>query len=116
MARPQRDPHGLIDPGASCQPVGPRQGPDYQNLHRNKPAMTLNLKDPKGLEVFRRLATKADVAVENLRAASIGSNRAAVMNTRQIRCKFGRRKVCRVISGGQFRRTGNKLVPTPLVV
>jgi hypothetical protein len=38
----------LDRPGASCQPVGPRQGPDYQNLHRNKPAMTLNLKDPKG--------------------------------------------------------------------
>ncbi len=29
--------------------------------------MTLNLKDPKGLEVFRRLAEKADVVVENFR-------------------------------------------------
>jgi crotonobetainyl-CoA:carnitine CoA-transferase CaiB-like acyl-CoA transferase len=29
--------------------------------------MTLNLKDPKGLEVFLRLAAKADVVVENFR-------------------------------------------------
>ncbi len=46
---------------------GPRQGGDFQNLHRNKRAMTLNLKDPKGLEVFKRLAAKADVVVENFR-------------------------------------------------
>ena len=51
----------------SEQPGGPRHGPDFQNLHRNKRAMTLNLKDPKGLEVFRRLAAKADVVVENFR-------------------------------------------------
>ena len=29
--------------------------------------MTLNLKDPKGLEVFKRLVRKADVIVENFR-------------------------------------------------
>ncbi len=51
----------------SEQPGGPREGPDFQNLHRNKRAMTLNLKDPKGLEVFKRLAAKADVIVENFR-------------------------------------------------
>lgn len=51
----------------SEQPGGPRHGPDFQNLHRNKRAMTLNLKDPKGLEVFRRLVAKADVIVENFR-------------------------------------------------
>jgi formyl-CoA transferase len=49
------------------QPGGPRHGADFQNLHRNKRAMTLNLKDPKGLEVFKRLAAKADVIVENFR-------------------------------------------------
>ena len=46
---------------------GPRRGFDFQNLHRNKRAMTLNLKDPKGREVFMRLAEKADVVVENYR-------------------------------------------------
>jgi formyl-CoA transferase len=51
----------------SEQPGGPRHGPDFQNLHRNKRAMTLNLKDPRGLDVFKRLAAKADVVVENFR-------------------------------------------------
>src|SRR6201989_2478397 len=46
---------------------GPRQGSDFQNLHRNKRAMSLNLKDPKGLDVFMRLVKKADVVVENFR-------------------------------------------------
>jgi formyl-CoA transferase len=36
-------------------------------LHRNKRAMTLNLKDERGLAVFKRLAAKADVVVENFR-------------------------------------------------
>ena len=46
---------------------GPRQGSDFQNLHRNKRAMALNLKKPEGLEVFRRLVKRADVIVENFR-------------------------------------------------
>jgi len=46
---------------------GPRNGPDFQNLHRNKRSMTLNLKLPEGREVFTRLARRADVVVENYR-------------------------------------------------
>ena len=57
----------LMEDAGGEQPGGPRHGSDFQNLHRNKRAMTLNLKDPKGLEVFRRLAQKADVVVENFR-------------------------------------------------
>jgi crotonobetainyl-CoA:carnitine CoA-transferase CaiB-like acyl-CoA transferase len=57
----------LIEDGGGEQPGGPRQGSDFQNLHRNKRAMTLNLKSPGGLEVFLRLAAKADVVVENFR-------------------------------------------------
>ncbi|MEW6643744.1 MAG: CoA transferase [Pseudomonadota bacterium] len=49
------------------QPGGPRHGADFQNLHRNKRAMTLNLKDPRGRDTFLRLAAKADVVVENYR-------------------------------------------------
>ena len=45
----------LLEDAGGEQPGGPRQGSDFQNLHRNKRAMTLNLKDPKGLEVFKRL-------------------------------------------------------------
>jgi formyl-CoA transferase len=46
---------------------GPREGPDFQNLHRNKRSITLNLKEPAGLAVFRRLVERADVVVENFR-------------------------------------------------
>ncbi|HVL34358.1 MAG TPA: CoA transferase [Burkholderiales bacterium] len=46
---------------------GPRHGPDMQNLHRNKRAMTLNLKLAEAREVFARLAKSADVVVENYR-------------------------------------------------
>jgi formyl-CoA transferase len=46
---------------------GPRHGPDFQNLHRNKRSMTLNLKEKAGLAVLRRMAETADVVVENFR-------------------------------------------------
>ncbi len=46
---------------------GPRHGPDMQNLHRNKRAMTLNLKRPEAREVLVRLVKTADVLVENYR-------------------------------------------------
>jgi crotonobetainyl-CoA:carnitine CoA-transferase CaiB-like acyl-CoA transferase len=44
-----------------------RHEPDFQNLHRNKRSMTLNLKDPEGVAVLRRLIERADVVVENYR-------------------------------------------------
>ena len=40
---------------------------DFQNLHRNKRSLTLNLKDPDGLALFKRLVEGADVVVENFR-------------------------------------------------
>ena len=47
--------------------LGERQGSDFQNLHRNKRSLTLNLKDPRGIEVLKRLARTADIVVENFR-------------------------------------------------
>lgn len=46
---------------------GPRAGSDFQNLHRNKRSITLNLKSKGGKEIFLALAKKADVIVENYR-------------------------------------------------
>jgi crotonobetainyl-CoA:carnitine CoA-transferase CaiB-like acyl-CoA transferase len=57
----------LLEDAGGEQLGGPRHGADFQNLHRNKRAISLNLKDPKGLEVFNRLVAKADVVVENFR-------------------------------------------------
>jgi formyl-CoA transferase len=44
-----------------------RDGFDFQNLHRNKRSITLDLKSPRGVEVLKRLVAKADVLVENYR-------------------------------------------------
>lgn len=46
---------------------GSRHGSDFQNLHRNKRSLTLNLKDEAGRELFYELVRKADVVVENYR-------------------------------------------------
>lgn len=48
--------------------AGRRHGFDFQNLHRNKRAITLNLKTTEGHAAFMRLAEKADVILENMRA------------------------------------------------
>ena len=42
-------------------------GFDFLNLHRNKRAMTLDLKQPEGVAVLKRLVARADVVVENFR-------------------------------------------------
>ena len=44
-----------------------RNTADWQNLQRNRRSLTLNLKDPRGMELFRKLAATADVVVENFR-------------------------------------------------
>jgi len=46
---------------------GPRHGPDFLNLHRNKRSMTLDLKASAGREIFLELCSGADVVVENYR-------------------------------------------------
>jgi len=46
---------------------GNRHGFDFQNLHRNKRSMTLNLRDADGVAVFKRLVKDTDIVVENYR-------------------------------------------------
>ncbi len=70
----------LADWGADCIKIelppsanikdgisGDRNSSDFQNLHRNKRSMTLNLKTEIGREIFYKLTSKADVIVENYR-------------------------------------------------
>lgn len=54
-------------PVDTAQFGGPRSGPDFQNLHRNKRSLTLDLKNEAGLAAFRKLADTADIIVENFR-------------------------------------------------
>ena len=53
------------EPGGGL--IGRRHGSDFQNLHRNKRAITLNLKSPDGVALLKKLIEKADVVVENFR-------------------------------------------------
>ena len=54
-------------PSGGEEITGNRHGFDFQNLHRNKRSIQLNLKAPEGHEAFMRLARSADVVVENMR-------------------------------------------------
>ena len=47
---------------------GKRHGFDFQNLHRNKRSMTLNLKSAEGKAIFMAMAKEAVVIVENYRS------------------------------------------------
>ncbi len=44
-----------------------RHSPDFQNLHRNKRSITLDLKQPDGIAILKKLIAGADVVVENYR-------------------------------------------------
>ena len=55
-------------PGRADQMGPERHDPDFQNLHRGKRAMTLNLKSEQGKEIFFQMLDGADVVVENMRA------------------------------------------------
>jgi len=44
-----------------------RHNSDFQNLHRNKRSLVLNLKDSRGVAILKKLVMRADVLVENYR-------------------------------------------------
>lgn len=46
---------------------GPRHGSDFQNLHRNKRCIALDLKSPEGVGILKQLVERSDVLVENFR-------------------------------------------------
>jgi formyl-CoA transferase len=54
-------------PVAEEDDTGSRHRADFQNLHRNKRSLTLNLKSAEGIEILRKLVRGADVLVENYR-------------------------------------------------
>src|SRR6201986_2318134 len=59
----------IEQPGEATDATGSRRdGPDFQNLHRNKRSMTINLKSPEGHAIFMKMAEKADVIVENYKS------------------------------------------------
>ena len=68
---------------------GPRDDSDFQNVHRNKRGMTLNLKSPEGVAILKKLVLRADILVENYRPdvkqrLGIGYETLAAINPRLI--------------------------------
>lgn len=49
--------------------TGARDGSDFQNLHRNKRSLALNLKAPEGREVLFKMVRESDILLENYRPA-----------------------------------------------
>src|ERR1700680_4671991 len=47
--------------------LGGQEGSDYQYTHRNKRSITLNLKEPEGIDALKKLVATADVLLENFR-------------------------------------------------
>ncbi|WP_375173655.1 CaiB/BaiF CoA transferase family protein [Pseudooceanicola sp.] len=56
-----------IEPPEDTAGYGNRDSSDFQNLHRNKRSLTLDLKTPEGQEILGKLVDRADVLVENFR-------------------------------------------------
>ena len=76
-------------PGTTEVFGGSRDAPDFQNLHRNKRTMQLDLKSPAGREAFLKLVARADVLVENMRVGvkhrlKIGFDDLAPVNPRLV--------------------------------
>ena len=64
---PPTGPNNPNSPSSKESLGGDRDGFDFQNLHRNKRSLTLNLKMAEAREIFYRLVEQADVVVENYR-------------------------------------------------
>jgi crotonobetainyl-CoA:carnitine CoA-transferase CaiB-like acyl-CoA transferase len=59
----------MIEGGEGSELTGYRDGSDFQNLHRGKKSLTLDLKREEGRAIFYRLVESADVLFENYRPA-----------------------------------------------
>lgn len=57
----------MIEGGQASDLMGVRDGSDFQNLHRGKRSLSLDLKTDEGRRIFYRLVAEADVVFENFR-------------------------------------------------
>ncbi len=61
------EPPGQGDDMRTWPPFISGQGSYFMTVNRNKRSMTLNARDPRGVEILRRLISSADVLYENFR-------------------------------------------------
>ncbi|BDG59468.1 CaiB/BaiF CoA transferase family protein [Caldinitratiruptor microaerophilus] len=62
---------GTGDPGRNMGPFAGGESLRFPSLNRNKKGITLDLRHPRGAELFRRLCATADVLVENFRPGTL---------------------------------------------
>jgi len=77
------------------EPYGPYPGESayYLSANRNKRSITVNLKDPMGVDIVRQLAAKSDVLVENFRTGvldemGLGYEQLRSVNPRLVYCSI----------------------------
>jgi len=63
------DPRRMMPPFAEKD--GHKKGAGFMGYNRNKKSLALNIHDPEGKDIFRKLCATADVVVENLRPGSM---------------------------------------------
>ncbi|MDI9569724.1 MAG: CaiB/BaiF CoA-transferase family protein [Pseudomonadota bacterium] len=84
---------GRGDGFRNSPPLVGGNGSFFHILNRNKKSLTLNIKTDEGREIFRRLAVKADVIVENTRPGTmdrigLGYEEMRRLNPRLIYCSL----------------------------
>jgi len=66
---------GTGDPRRQMPPFaekdGKKKGAGFMGYNRNKKSLSLDLRAPKGQDIFKKLVAKSDVVVENLRPGSM---------------------------------------------
>lgn len=65
------EPTVVGDPVRATGPFVGEESSTFLRLNRNKRSLSLDLKSPAGVEVFRELAATADVLIENLRPGTM---------------------------------------------
>ena len=85
------NPDGGDDTRAWGPPFLEGESTYFLSINRNKKSLTLNLKDPRGKDVLRRLIAQGDVLLENFRPGALerlgfGYEAVKVLNSRMVYC------------------------------
>jgi crotonobetainyl-CoA:carnitine CoA-transferase CaiB-like acyl-CoA transferase len=61
----------MVDADRSSQGIFDNPNAPWKMLHRNKKDISLNLRNPKGVEIFKELVVKSDIVTDNFRPGTM---------------------------------------------